>query len=198
MWRYLPAPGPDGRQSASRLWSQLVAAARVAESAGPFMEHQTPPRVRPSDQGSLPTLSTPARVPPTLAQPALALPSSNAHFARLVLWAAAGTENRSFCGAKKCSGSSFSTCARRLHRFQLLPPHLGGPRMPCSSLTNFQCCNIQDQATAITKAPTRFSVPYAHPQRCRQAVPTMDRPGRTSHLPQLPMLLHSPQFLSKP
>lgn len=42
-----------------------------------------------------------------------------------------------------------------------------------------------------------FFIPYAHPQLCRQAVPTMDLPGRTFHLQQLSMLLHSPQFLSK-
>lgn len=118
MWRYQPAPGPDGTQSASRLCSQLVAAALVVESAGPFMERQTPPGVRPSDQGSLPTLTAPPfRVPPTLAQPALTLLSSNAHFSRLVLWAAAGTQNRSFVEPESVWGGGlvsvyidFSSC----------------------------------------------------------------------------------------
>jgi hypothetical protein len=69
MWRYLPAPGPDGTQSASRLCSQLVAAARLVESAGPFMERQTPPRVRPSDQGSLPIIALPHPTPPSACLP---------------------------------------------------------------------------------------------------------------------------------
>lgn len=85
-----------------------------------------------------------------------------------------------------------------LHRFQLLSS-LGGPRMICSSPISFQFCNFREQAIAQKKAlmllhPWRA---LAAPQRvARQCAPQISQ-ARTSHLPQLPMLLPSPQFLHR-